>query len=52
MHESFRDILAQKTIEEGDLDKDGMLSSAEFDHIVSKSPSFLTLSILYEGLGK
>lgn len=33
-------VLINRIYEEADLDDDGMLSFAEFEHVISKSPDF------------
>ncbi|KAF2366120.1 EF-hand domain pair [Trinorchestia longiramus] len=40
MSASDVDILVSKILEEADLDDDGRLAYAEFDHVMSKAPDF------------
>lgn len=37
-----RQQIAEKVIEEADVDGDGKLSYMEFEHVITRSPEFLT----------
>ena len=42
LKEEDRALLVSQLLEEADLDEDGALSFAEFDHVITKTPDFMS----------